>query len=211
MLKRVALAGALVTMLATPASAQRAIGVIGGWSVAKVKMTPSLGVPVVYRNSFAIGGVFHITLHDNLALQVEPMLIGKGAHADFVIFPGYEPEPIDIVSRYFQIPVSLKLSFGEGSVRPYVMAGPSVAYTISAKQKASYIPPEAEDIKGVTADFDVALGLGGGVSVAVRDKTLFVQGRYMLGVYDINRDPSIPEVTTKTRGVEVLAGATFRF
>jgi len=90
------------------------------------------------------------------------------------------------------------------SARPYVMAGPSLGFLLSAKYDFKDGPEY--DAKDETKGLDLGVGLGGGVSIPRGDKTFFAEARYVLGLTNINDESD--ESTVKNRGLQVLVGAT---
>ena len=99
----------------------------------------------------------------------------------------------------------LKFAFGSSDTKPYVMAGPTVGYLLSAKVKD---PDGEEDIKDDIKNIDFGLAFGGGVSLPMGNNTFFVEGRYSLGLSDINDDPN-DDTKIKTKGIQIMAGITF--
>lgn len=56
---------------------------------------------------------------------------------------------------------------------------------------------------------DFGLGFGAGVSFPLGTNALFVEGRYALGLSNINDDPEDPDTQIKNKGIQVIAGITF--
>ena len=96
----------------------------------------------------------------------------------------------------------LKFAFGSGDTKPYVMAGPTFGYLLSAKQ-------DETDIKDDVKSIDFGLTFGGGVSLPMGNNTVFVEGRYTLGLSDINDDSGPDADKIKTKGIQIMAGITF--
>ena len=95
----------------------------------------------------------------------------------------------------------LKFAFGSGDTKPYVMAGPTVGWLLSAEV-------DGEDIKDDVKSIDFGIAFGGGVSLPMGNNTVFVEGRYSLGLTDINDDPT-DDTKFKTKGIQIMAGITF--
>lgn len=204
------LAGLILLAQPTPASSQVHIGVIGGVSLAKTAIEPDVSAfSFSNRTGSALGGVLRFDLAGGAALQFEPMVIGKGTKVDVEGFG----ETVTVTSWYLEIPAMLTVEFGSSSVHPYIMAGPTLGYLLSANQKASFIPPEEEDVKPAASNFDFGLGLGGGVRIPAGSNTVFVEGRYVLGLTNTDADESAGDFTEsiKNRGILLLAGFTFPF
>ncbi|MCH6560605.1 PorT family protein [candidate division KSB1 bacterium] len=108
-------------------------------------------------------------------------------------------------AAYIEVPAMIKFPFGSGDTKPYVMVGPTVGYLLSAKVKDDM---EEQDIKDDVKNFDFGLAFGGGVSLPMGNNTVFVEGRYSLGLSDINDDPN-DDTKIKTKGIQIMAGITF--
>ncbi len=185
----------LITVLS--ANAQVNFGVIGGLNLANVSFDPDPdGVDLSNRTGFGIGGVLSFGLGETLALQLEPMFLQKGAKATVQGFGETE-----LKSSYIEVPAMLKFAFGSSDTKPYVIAGPTIGYLLSAKQ-------DETDIKDDVKSIDFGLTFGGGVSLPMGNNTVFVEGRYSLGLSDINDDSS-DDTKIKTKGIQIMAGFTF--
>jgi len=205
MKKMIILVVALFTLIAVlPATAQVNFGVIGGLNLANLSVDPDAGVDISNRTAFGIGGILSFGVGETLALQLEPMFLQKGAKLK-LSEQGFTLEA-EIKVSYIEVPAMLKFAFGSGDTKPYVMAGPTVGYLLSAKVKDDM---EEQDIKDDVKNIDFGLAFGGGVSLPMGNNTLFVEARYSLGLSDINDDPDDPDTSIKTKGIQIMAGITF--
>ncbi len=184
----------LITVL--PATAQVNFGVIGGLNLANLSVDPDQGVDISNRTAVGIGGVLSFGVGETLALQLEPMFLQKGAKATVQGFGETE-----LKSSYIEVPAMLKFAFGSSDTKPYFMAGPTVGFLLSAKV-------EDESVKDDVKSIDFGLAFGGGVSLPMGNNTVFVEGRYSLGLSDINDDSS-DDTEIKTKGIQIMAGITF--
>ena len=199
------LVGALFTLITVlPANAQVNFGVIGGLNLANLSVDPDDGVDLSNRTAFGIGGILSFGVGETLALQLEPMFLQKGAKLKLSDL-GFTLEA-EIKVSYIEVPAMLKFAFGSGDTKPYVMAGPTVGYLLSAKVKDDM---EEQDIKDDVKNIDFGLAFGGGVSLPMGNNTLFVEARYSLGLSDLNDDPDDPDTSIKTKGIQIMAGITF--
>lgn len=112
----------LVLAAALPAGAQRySVGVVGGVTIADLDWKDAKGTDQLTsaRTLFGIDGVINTDLRNNIYLDLEPMYIRKGTtlKAD-----GVNPD-IDVTMSFIEIPVYIKLFFGE-DIRPYTLDGP---------------------------------------------------------------------------------------
>ena len=109
-------------------------------------------------------------------------------------------------------------------IRPYVMAGPTVGYLLRSNIELDAFGLTFQgDMSEVTKHWDFGLGLGGGVSFSLDMFTLFVEGRYTLGMTNLQKGGSFNVVAGsvavpidfdkdedwyKNRGIQILAGVT---
>ncbi len=123
-----------VLTLATSASAETRIGLLGGVNVAGLRLTPAeSGFSFSTLTRPTAGVVVDVSLNDRLSLLLEPMFLGKGSR--FRIEPdGYffkEGVTGSYRLSYLELPVLFRVS-GRGKVQPYVTAGPTVGYLLGA-------------------------------------------------------------------------------
>jgi hypothetical protein len=125
---------------------------------------------------------------------------------------------------YLDIPVLLKASFGDGPVKPYLLAGATIAFllgdtklemdkvivTIDGRDEdiTSEIPSDEREEKVETKSTDFILNFGGGVLIPLGQVNIFIEGQYNLGLTDVNDEPDdITEI--KTTGIQIKAGVLF--
>ena len=187
------------------ASAQVHLGVLGGTNLASLNVDPERGIDLSNRIAFGFGAVLGFELNEYLALQLEPMYLQKGT--DFVS----DGVDFNVKLVYLELPVMFKYSIGTNSSKPYLMAGPTIGYNMSAKAKQSLNGFSSEvDIKDDIMRVDFGLGFGAGLSLAMGGNSIFFEARYALGLMNINGDPGISEDTTfKTKGIQLFTGITF--
>ena len=180
-------------------------GVIGGLNLASASIDPApTGVDLGNLTGFGFGGVLNFAF-DGFAVQVEPMYLQSG-----VKYSAGNLEAKDKVS-FINIPVLLIYTFttSPGQVEPYVLAGPTVGFTLSAK----YTDPNGveTDFKSTTSSTNFGVTFGAGVKIPVGMNRVFVEGRYELGLKNLNTDPNSSNTTVKSKGIGIFAGITFPF
>ncbi|MCG3154164.1 MAG: hypothetical protein DKINENOH_00758 [bacterium] len=220
-MKRFGVMVALLSVLGLtiPASAQVQVGVMGGLNLAKLNVDPDMGLDISNRTAFGAGGVLQVGLAENLSLQLQPMYLQKGAKGE-----GEFSDPESGLSgkaettakaAFLEVPAMLKFNLSSGNTKPYIMAGPMIGFLLSNKQEIKITGSgfedysEEVDIKDETKSIDFGLGFGAGVSFPAGNNSLFVEGRYALGLTNLNDDPEDSETSIKTRGIQVMAGVTF--
>ncbi|MFQ5640033.1 MAG: porin family protein [bacterium] len=201
------------------------VGVIGGVNSAKLNIrigeispqlleaNPNIGdIPdTEVRFTFAIGGVLDYTLSQSICIRFEPMYMQKGTKATSKDSNGDDIES-KLKLSYFEFPVLLKFNLTSGNVYPYVLAGPSLGYNLSAKSEVVFGEAHFEsDLKRTTKSMDFGLSVGAGVSFSLGKIALFLEGRYtkgLINIDDTNARFTGLERRIKTKGVQLMSGFT---
>jgi hypothetical protein len=216
-------------LLALPAGAQQYYaGAVGGLNFADMDLAYATGEDQVTagRTAFGIGGVFGLRLNENVCLELQPMYLQKGGtdKADQV-----NPD-IEWKYSFLEVPTFVKATFGQ-EIRPYVMAGPSFGFLLSAEAEGevggvvSGQPTRTykADLKDVTKSLDFGFGFGAGFSVPIGANIVFVDGRYTLGLANILQSGAVEwksgedmiegqvseGAELSTRGFQIMVGAAF--
>ena len=200
----------LILCVAGSGFSQIEIGLIGGVNMANLSFDPEDDLDWSRVTVLGIGAIVEKTLGDQLSVQYEPMYLQKGSTADV---DGIDGANIEIDLAYIEIPVMIKYTFPGESIKPYMMAGPTVGFNIKAEKVFSGLPDLTQslytngtyDIKDDVTYMDFGLGFGAGICMPVGERVLFVQARYTLGLTNIsNMDDDDDEVTTN--GIQILGG-----
>jgi len=170
------------------ASMPLTFGVQGGANFANISTDPA--TTPTSRTGMTAGVNLELGLADYIYLQPELMYLQKGAVS------GTVTTKLD----YIELPIMGKAKFDAGMVKPYIMAGPSVAFAVS---KTDSTGATLTNIKSL----DFGLHFGGGMEIPVADAvSIFANGRYCMGLANIDDTAGS---TLKTRGIVILAGAQF--
>jgi hypothetical protein len=185
--------------------AQVSIGARGGivysWPSTNPMYPPTSMTSETVKGSEA-GLVVEIRLADHVSFLLEPGYIRKGMKVgwqytvygyDFdrrAYFPAYTlTGQWSATADYLELPLSLKMSFLDGPVRPYLIAGSAIAY----KMKESFTSTGSEYYDNLNIDmgfytrYDVTLQLGAGISYLFLDPvSIFTDGRYSVGLNNID-------------------------
>lgn len=215
------IAALLALFFSMSASAQPRLGVVGGLNIADVNADfDDEEMDVSDKTVFGFGGVVDLRLSENFSLYLQPMYLQKGTRVtdkvDNIEFP--------FTYAFLELPVFLKAEFGS-AVRPYIMAGPTVGYLLSAEVEGEYSGLTFKgDLKEVTEDLDFGLGFGAGLRYPLSTISIFVEGRYTLGLVNMQKGgtftmsagPITEEITWdkdedayKNRGIQIMAGVAF--
>ena len=225
-LRNALLIGALCSLfIPLTAYPQVQVGLVGGVNVATLTDEDPDVVDVSSRTRFSLGVVVDVALGRGFSLRTEPTFLRKGAVT--TVSDGLISGENEFLLSYLEVPLLLSYTFGAGPVRPYLTAGPSIGLFLDADDAVLRRPDGVfkADIDEVVERFDVGLALGSGVSYPVGRVTLFAQGRYTLGLTNINQgglitirddvndlplELELDATDTKTRGFQIMAGVTFR-
>lgn len=192
-----------------PANAQVNLGVLGGLNLANINVDPPMeGIELSNRIVFVVGGVLDYRLSKYSTLRLEPMYLQKGVKFETDEAPGgvnYE-----FKSAYLEIPMMITYTFVIQKIKPYLIAGPTIGFCLSAKKDISWDNQHRDvDIKEGTKSIDFGLGLGAGLNVPIGSNSIFLEARYVFGLTNVNEESSDPEV--KNKGIQIFAGLTFPF
>jgi hypothetical protein len=158
------------------------------------------------RTSWILGFYADLRPQSSFSLRPELVVAEKGGEEE----DDDESEgTIGLNLRYVQLPLLGRLSFGTGAVRPFIVAGPSIAYRIECKlefsdEGASLSVPcdEGEDVEDGESDpiekLDVSGIIGGGIDFG----SFALSARYDHGFSDLAKSES---ATVNTRTFTILA------
>jgi opacity protein-like surface antigen len=189
------------------AQAQIELGVIGGINGTSVEFDPGNKVNPNARLDFGAGVVANFPIEGTFSIHAQAMYLRKGTNYRIEDVPG----EIEAVLSTVEVPVFARFTFDAGNVHPYIMAGPSVGFTMSADQTADFIASADEDISDDLKSIDVSWGAGLGFAFPVGDggTKIFLQGTFLQGVTDLKEDGSDFDDSIFTRGVQLMGGVTF--
>ena len=126
---------------------------------------------------FVGGGFVDIPMSPTFSIQPEVFYSQKGAK--------YEEMGTDVSIKldYVDIPVLLKFTMAGESARPFFLFGPSVGFSVSSKLSVN---DESFDLDGVAStDFGLVFGIG------VNFQKFLIEGRYALGLSNVNDDEAV--------------------
>jgi hypothetical protein len=213
----------LLTLFIPPLNAQVQLGLQAGTNLGDVSLDPTPeGATTGMRAGIMFGGVLFYSFSPIFGLQVEPAYVQKGATVDVSL----TEQGMTMIQEgtlsgdYLDIPVLLKASFGDGPVKPYLLAGASVAFllgdamleidkaTINGVDVTSMIPSDEREDTVKTKSTDFILNFGGGVIIPLGKVNIFIEGQYNLGLTDVNDEPN-DNMKIKTTGIQIKAGVLF--
>lgn len=201
-------AAALFVAFATPAEAQREVGVKLGINMATMSIEPDFGFDPGNRSAFSGGGYLRMPLSGSISLQPELMYMAKGFEADFS--EGGFSGTVTLQLDYVEIPVLLRFDFPAGAASPYIIAGPAIAFEASCSIAfaAGGFSEDGDcddgDVEGFDRkSLDVGIAGGAGVAIPVGPGNVLVEGRYTLGMMNISDED---QVDLKNRALSIFVG-----
>ena len=219
----------LLVLLIKPVNAQVQIGVQAGVNLTEANLNADI-FNTALRTRAIIGGIVSYDFLPLLSLRTEPAYVQKGVKVDAAIdlaniLNGTAEGTIS--ANYFEIPILLKLSLPSGIIKPYLIAGGSIAFllgdakltvdkaTLNGQDVTNNLPSNVKEQTFKIKSTDFILCLGGGITIPIGLLSLFVEGRYDLGLTDLSEGPysfdlGIVNVDYdtefKTRGIQIKAG-----
>lgn len=146
-----------------------------------------------------IAGAFvDVGINDRVSFQPEFLFSQIGSSGELTEDDG--TFDLDVKVNVFEVPLLFKLNFAnQGSVRPFVTAGPGLSFRTSAKVE---FPEGEDDIKDETAavNFSGIVGAGAQVGRAI------IEARYDHGFNDLDESDEAAEVRSRTFSILVGFG-----
>ncbi len=176
------------------------------------------------KMGLAVGGYLTYKLNENITIQPELLFTSKGAKMEETMEEEdegwtYEEElEMTICLNYIEIPILARYDVNTaGNMKPYIMAGPAVAFNISATGDAEYSlkvydedgdlmfdesGSEEDDLEDIKA-LDLGLVFGGGVMF----NKFSVDARYEMGLTSI--DDTDEDFDIKNSVLSLMVGYSF--
>jgi hypothetical protein len=195
-----AIACGLAALCSAPAFAQ-GLGVKGGVNVGTERFEGEDGGPSLDWRVGGVAGVFvTFPVRSWLELQPEALYSMKGARLNM---DGVESS---VLLDYLEVPVIARVTRrGGGPLHYFVAGGPTVAVRLRARSRTKFGSATEEiDISDELERLDFGVAAGGGIGRG----RLVVEGRYTLGLKDIDKDRS-DTVTVTNRTISVTVGLRF--
>ena len=121
-----------------------------------------------------------------------------------------------------EIPVMLKISLGQGTTQPYLIAGHTMGfklgdvkfvidkYTVDGEDITHLIPDDQKEEKLDAKSTEFGVSFGAGVMFPISNNQLFIQGGYSLGLTNMAEETDGDEVVNvKTSGIQFKVGILF--
>jgi hypothetical protein len=172
-----------------------------------------------FRRAFAAGGFVEYPLSPAISLMGEVLYTMKGGKKSYTSVP-----PQLLASRlrfeetfdldYIEVPILLKVCLpAQGPIRPYLLAGPGIAFNIRARWEESNTEDFSEDLTEYIKSIDYGFIIGGGAAFSVGPHTMSLGARYELGLFSIDdglaKHWGENDLDIRNSTVSILAGLAF--
>lgn len=177
------------TALTAQAQGAKQFGILAGVGFANMSTSGDFdGLEMGTRTGFVGGLYFSLPVAARMAIEPEVLYTMKGTK-----FEDIDPT-VDLNNDYIEIPILFKYNFNDAG-GPYLLAGPSVGFSISCNLTDGTDEADCEDVFGSTATtFGGVLGLG------------FQKNRFGLeGRYDFDFGDAFEDVEAKNNQWVILA------
>lgn len=201
-------------------NAQVKIGLLGGLNFSDLNIKDFTSTQSVENQTdFSIGIVLELSINDKFSFVAQPTYKRDGG----TVKPGGIDPDIKLETSSIEIPLLLKYQFGE-YIKPYIIAGPSVGYTLSNDIEANIAGIIfTSNIDDITEKLTFNLCIGTGIDIPLNNVNLFVETKYNFGLTNLSKDGDVVfkagalsqtfkmnqiEHEYKYRGFQVSAGMT---
>jgi hypothetical protein len=171
------------------------IGVRAGVNLAGESLDSELdGTSTGLKAGLIAGVQFDHWFSDMFAVSVQALYDQKGVHEEYgpsLAHPNVNGGTEDFTFSYLEVPVLLKVGFGDASVKPYAFVGPSFGFLMSATDKqaltgsdiipsqsnnfTSFTPPNGSvDYKPYLQSSDISILFGVGLLDEINETTMLV-------------------------------------
>jgi hypothetical protein len=210
----------IITFSASIHSQKMYMGVLGGSNFADLSINfvdvTHTGHEVLSRTLFGVGGFVGINLNEFLSIQLEPLFVEKG---------GVYTEPsipdMRIKSNHIDVPLILKAGIGE-KIQSYILGGGYLSFVLDASIETELGGISlVGDLTEILNRTEFGALIGAGISIPVWYGLLLIEGRYTLGLTNLNKGGDLnfksgnlvlagiqtdPNDEINTMGIQIMLG-----
>ena len=210
----------IISLLMNTTYAQWSIGIMGGPNFADLEINfvdnTITDYDVQSRTLFGVGGFFGIYLNEYLSIQLELMYVEKGG-----VFTQPSIPDMRIKSNQIELPLILKAGIGE-NIRAYIIGGVFLSFVLDATVETELAGLSLEgDLTEILKKTEFGAVFGTGISIPVWKGSAFIEGRYALGLTNLNKGGNLnltngnllvagpqtdPQDEIKTIGIQIMLG-----
>ncbi len=191
------------------------LGVRGGLGITNEATPAYTNFTVGSRAGFLLGGQLDYWFTSTVAISAQALYDQKGDQLTGISPDNGYPETDDFVLNYLEVPILAKVALGSGGVKPYLFAGPSFGFLLSATDhqvQTALGYDQTVDVSPNFNTFDASLLFGAGVSYDLTPggTQLFADAGYALGLVNVeNTTNTQTNETLSSRDVRIAAGVMF--
>lgn len=210
----------IITFSAPVLSQKMYVGALGGpnfsdLSINFVDITHT-GYEISSRTLFGVGGFIGINLNEFLSIQLEPLFMQKGG-----LYTEPSTPDMQIKSNHIDVPLILKAGIGE-KIQPYILGGVYLSFVLDASLETELAGLSlVGDLTEILNRTEFGALIGVGISMPVWYGLLLIEGRYALGLSNLNKGGELnlksgnlvvagiqtdPEDEIKTKGIQIMLG-----
>ncbi|MBA7694161.1 hypothetical protein ES703_102768 [subsurface metagenome] len=155
-----------------------------------------------YKSGFLIGAGFEFSLIKKMAIEVDVLYFQRGSKFKVTDVPNWESiYSLNMIS----FPILIKIKpFPRPA--PYILGGGEFSFILSHQLKIIYEDNETENsISWKTKNINTGLVFGSGIEIRLLNFLIFIEGRYHLGLRDIEKEPKNWE-SLKTNSIVLIIG-----
>jgi len=113
----------------------------------------------------------------------------EGEYKEIIVKGAYEGNAGTFKLDYIEVPVLAKYRFAtESALKPYIIAGPYIEFSLNSEVKASKNVAYLEDISAEIKSTGFGLIVGGGSDLLINERKFNIQVRYGLGLSPVYED-----------------------
>lgn len=183
------------------------VGVKGGINISDMDVSgDAVDIATDTKTGFIAGGWLNVGIGDYFGIQPEFLYSQKG-------FEDADVADAKAKLDYFEVPVlfQLMIPVENSPVRPMLYAGPAISFEATCEVEEGETTTDcadlAEPIETKSTDFGAVFGAGLGFDVG--QALVTIEGRYNLGLADIN-DVADDTTELKNRAFSIMAGVGFQ-
>ena len=175
------------------------LGIKAGANFAKVSVSNSQNVSYQQLTGFTAGAQADIALIPSMSIRTDVLYVQKGSK-----FTTPTTSDGKIKLDEFVVAPFLVMRFPLVKVIPFVQIGPEVGLNTLAKEESG---GNSANVGPHFKKSDFSLNLGAGIILPFGANDLTLDGRYNLGLANINNVTGAP--TTKMNGIQLFVGYNF--
>ncbi|ARS34448.1 porin family protein [Pontibacter actiniarum] len=160
-----------------------------------------------YNTGAQFGAVVNVGIDDMFSLQPELLYVQKGYKVNAFDFEddffSEESAPdVKVKYSYLEVPILAKVTVGEGPLKGFATAGPTLGYLMSGKVKADEETEDLEVGEGFNR-FELGASVGVGLSYNVGPGALNLDVRYGHGFSGIIEDDTDGNLKNRGFGISL--------